>query len=214
MLDLFKIYHYLIIILWFIFSGPLFLVYKFFCFISFYYQKMYFKNNLFPNRLILFFWNLEKIIVNDVYIHFPEQLIDWLIPNQTKKTKEEIMKAINPSKVHDYVCKSERGLSSSEQTVFKVKYLTVNQTAELRDEIYTVKGVGKARSEKLQTGTVDMKTLKLGLVGWANFKDEEGKEVVFDKNKIIDMLDMIPPEARTELAGHIRGESELTEGEE
>lgn len=175
---------------------------------------MYFKNNLFPNRLILFFWNLERIIANDVYVNFPEQLIDWLTPNQTKKTKEEIMKAINPSKVHDYVCKPERGLSSSEQTVFKVKYLTVNQTAELRDEIYTVKGVGKARSEKLQTGTVDMKTLKLGLVGWANFKDEEGKEVVFDKNKIVDMLDMIPPEARTELAGHIRGESELTEGEE
>lgn len=134
----------------------------------------------------------------------------WLDPTQTKET---IMKALDTRKTHEYVCKREQKFDPADKTVFIVKSLTAQASYDLRDEMYQVKGAGKARSEKFLTGTAEYKTLEKGLVGWRNLKDEDGKEVAFDSKNFPEMISHIPEWARTELADHIRGASELNEGE-
>jgi len=123
------------------------------------------------------------------------------------------MKAIEPGKQVEFICKSERDLDKKEQTIFLVEYLTASENAKLRDDLYDVTGAGKARKETLKTGTVELKALRMGLKGWKNFTDAKGEQISFNIDKIDDMIDMIPPEARSEIADFIRGESALDEGE-
>lgn len=157
---------------------------------------------------------LDVYLIREYEENLPKNLLDWIYHPSEEKTKEEIMKAINPNKEHTYVVKSERNLPDNQKTVFKVRYLTMAEQAEIRDSLYNVRGVGKARSERFQTGTADLETLKKGLKGWENFTDEEGKPLTFNASLITEMLNLIPPDARSELAAHIRGESEVSEGEE
>ena len=42
---------------------------------------------------------------------------------------------------------------------------------------------------------------------------EDGKPIKFDPTRVEDMVAMIPPPARSEIANFIRGESDLDEGE-
>jgi len=133
--------------------------------------------------------------------------ISWLAPKELK------MKAINPNATHEYTCKCDKSVED-EKTVFVVKYLTVAQNAHIRDELYSVRGIAQKREERILAGTSEMEVLRLGLKGWKNFQDElTGEEVHFDDKDMSKNLDRIPPEARSELADHIRGESTLSEGE-
>lgn len=124
------------------------------------------------------------------------------------------MKAIDASKEYEFVVKDERTLPESDRTVFLCKYLDSSTAAALGDSIYKVSGTGSARQEKLLSGTQQQTILKTCLKGWKNMVDDEGEPIAFDSKKPIEMIDMIPPKYRSEIADFIRGESEATEGEE
>jgi len=135
------------------------------------------------------------------------------------KEEEEIMKAIRADKAYDYILKDDRKKKPEERTVFKIKFLDPWAAAKLGDQIFDVKGVGQNRKERLLTGTQQFEILKSCLVGWENMEDPEStsdnhKTVPFDQKKVEDMIAMIPPNYRGELADFARGESELDEGED
>ena len=121
------------------------------------------------------------------------------------------MRAITPGVPHDYVPKCDRELPEAEQTVFSVSFLESEEVAKLRDGMYYEGGMGKRRRVAMKTGTFDQETLKKGLRGWRGLLDEEGNPVEFDQSKIVKMIDRIPPEVRTELAMHIRGDRDEEE---
>jgi len=118
-------------------------------------------------------------------------------------TKEvvKIMKGVRFDKPHDFVCECDKKLPKPEQAVFKVRFLTAEEQAELRDTMYSVSGMGANRSEKFLTGTVANKALEIGLQGWTNFKYEDGEDIPFSKEN----FSAIPPAERDEIANHIRG---------
>lgn len=130
----------------------------------------------------------------------------------TQIQKEHIVKAIDSKTPHKYICKDDRKLKPEEQTVFMVKFLDPWLEAKLNDEIYQVSGSGKERREQFLTGTQQQEVLKNCLVGWENFNDHDGKPVQFVSD-MMENLSRLPPDARRELAEHIRGQAELTEGE-
>lgn len=181
--------------------------------------KYYNKNGIFN----IFWYRLMNRLCMNIYDDVDslnKEFINWILPEENKQEKENYMKAIDPTQEHDYICKMEQKLidtskmSKDEATVFKVKYLTSREQAELRDNIYKVSGVGQKRSEKFGAGTMDLDTLRKGLKGWSNLTDSKGNQVAFESGKMDVMIDKLPPDVRSDLASHIRGESELDEGEE
>ena len=124
------------------------------------------------------------------------------------------MKAIDANKSYEYIVKDERKLKDVEKTVFLCKFLDPQTAADLGDRIYQVSGLGNKRKEQLLTGTQKYSILKTCLVGWKNMRNDSGVEIEFDNKKIADMIAMIPPKYRTEIANYISGESEIEEGEE
>ena len=139
------------------------------------------------------------------------------------KKENDIMAKIfglRPGQVQDYVLKDQRKDPVEEQTIFKVKYLNVSESAQVSDMIYSAKGFGKKREELLKAGTQQLHVLRKGLVGWANLKYEDGTECEWKDippnlslgkfNSAMDEnLDKLAPEVRDELADEIRGASAL-----
>ena len=124
------------------------------------------------------------------------------------------MKAIRADKAYPFTVKDERDEPESEQTTFMCRYIDPKTSASLGDQLYNVSGVGAKRTERLLTGSQQLKILKACLVDWKNMTDDEGNVVPFDKAKPVEMIGMIPPQYRREIADFIQGESELEEGEE
>jgi hypothetical protein len=143
-----------------------------------------------------------------------EEITTEMVAWSTQITKEEIMKAIRADKAYPYVVKDERDDPESEQTTFMCRYIDPKTAASLGDQLYNVSGVGSNRRERLLTGSQQLKILKACLVDWKNMTDDDGKEIPFEKEKIVEMVGMIPPKYRRELADFIQGESEVEEGEE
>lgn len=123
------------------------------------------------------------------------------------------MKAIDNTKPHEFVCKAERKLPPDERTVFMVKYIDPYTDAKLQDQIYNVSGVGSNRKERLLSGTQAFEITKKFLCGWKNFLDENDDEVIFDEKSPEANIERLHPQVRRELAEHIRGDSDLEEGE-
>lgn len=212
-------YEFAIVKSWFLFQLPLIVLYALLLTISHYFQKYHFKDNLIPNPFIKKLYQLDAYIIKEVCEKMPEDLLEWVNPHLDKQTKEEYMKALTPSTIIRHVCKQDlentkkNPEEKKNETVFLLKPLTVSQQANLRDNMYKVQGVGRKRKEMFQTGTSEVDALVLGLVGWENFKNEAGADVTFDKNNVPAMLEMIPADARSELATKVRGEAEIDEGE-
>ena len=113
----------------------------------------------------------------------------------------KIMKGVRFDKPHDYICDCDKKLPKAEQTNFKVRFLTAEEQAELRDTMYSVTGMGANRAEKFLTGTVAVKALEIGLQGWDKFTYENGEDIPFSKEN----FSAIPPKERYEIANYIRG---------
>lgn len=76
--------------------------------------------------------------------------------------------AVDPRKKHPYVLEEERELPTTEQTVFLIRALTTWEILDAPDdEAQFVKYVAP-----------------LGIVGWNNFKDDEGKELPFETDNV------------------------------
>ena len=115
------------------------------------------------------------------------------------------MKGVRFDKPHDYVCKCDENKPDKEKTVFQVRFLTAKEQAKLRDEMYSVSGIGATRAERFLTGTSSLMALSMGMLGWKNFGyEDDGTDIVFNT----DNISCIPPKERDELANYIRGSEE------
>lgn len=119
------------------------------------------------------------------------------------------MRGIDPSTPFDFVVEEERKLPKKDQTIFRLKNLTVRESEQIKNALFSKRGMGKTASEKLLIGSQERLSLELGLVGWENFADKAGKAILFNQQN----LDYIPAKYRAEIALEIRGESELSEDE-
>jgi len=119
--------------------------------------------------------------------------------------------AIDPEKRIEYVLRCERDAESP--TIFELKALTVRDMTAIRDVRMTVSRDGVTT---FRQGSEELVTLKAGLVGWRNFKDAAGKDVVFTREggKASDeTLSRLAPEWRTELSDEIQAINTLTADE-
>lgn len=94
--------------------------------------------------------------------------------------------ALDPKRTSEFVLscdrKDESGkpIPKEKQTVFELRVLTARELAQLEDELSEVDMRGTI---KVKAGSQVLKILKLGLVGWKNFKDGKGNEIQFQKDK-------------------------------
>jgi len=125
---------------------------------------------------------------------------------------------INASSAHEFEPKGQDDVPAEERTVFLCKFLDVNMSAKITDQVYSAKGFGNKREELLRAGTQEIEILRSGLVGWKNFTYDDGTEVEWkevprglSKQKAVIIMDenlnKIPPETRSEIADFIRGTS-------
>ena len=100
--------------------------------------------------------------------------------------------------IEDYILEEDRELKPEEQTVFKLKYLTAVQAAELQDTFTTNKNYAMQMLE----------AVKLALAGWDNLVDENDKTVAFKSAKKVDNameqnINRLSPSWITELGGQV-----------
>lgn len=93
------------------------------------------------------------------------------------------MKAISKTGTKAYVCKSEEGLPTSEQTVFKIGFLSVTQDANLND--LTEYQDGKMI---LNTGAKMLLWLHYGLVSVENMFNEDGTAFKLERDTEANVL--------------------------
>jgi hypothetical protein len=144
--------------------------------------------------------------------------IENLINYYKEKKKMPKITSLKSDQVQEFTPECENDIKENERTVFLCKFLDVKDAAAITDDVYTAKGFGKKREERLRAGTQDLTILRKGLVGWKNFVDEkkvavEWETPVGSHQKIRDIVDRnlnkIPPDTRGEIADFIRGASNI-----
>ena len=145
-------------------------------------------------------------------------LIENLINYYREEKKMPKITSLKSDQVQEFTPELEKDLKESERTIFLYRFLDVKDAASITDDVYTAKGFGKKREERLRAGTQDLTILRKGLVGWKNFEDEDGNPVEWEEpigshQKIRDAMDKnlnkIPPDTRGEIADVIRGASNI-----
>ena len=133
----------------------------------------------------------------------------------TKEDDEEVLCAIDPAQVHDYVPKRYRNLPTEKQPVFQVKILSAREAAELENNSVSAHtGTNNKQVMRVMAGTTVLKALVKGCVGWKNWKYSNGEEAKFRDNagKPSDKtFDCVPNVIRAELAKVITTGLGLTE---
>jgi len=126
--------------------------------------------------------------------------------------------AVDPRQPWDYVLKAERNKEIS--TKFHLRPLTCGELATVEDNLAAFNAEsGEAR---LLSGTQTLKILRMGLVGWSDFYDAEGKPVEFQgtRRKVAGQdvvqpdditLDRLVPADRREIAEAITEQNRLTD---
>lgn len=125
---------------------------------------------------------------------------------------------LRPDRVQEFEPKGQDDIPQEEKLVFLCKFLDVNLSAQITDQVYTAKGFGNKREELLRAGTQEVEILRKGLVGWKNFSYDEETEIEWEdvphglsKQKAQSIMDRnlnkIAPEQRGEIADFIRGSS-------
>jgi len=126
--------------------------------------------------------------------------------------------AVDPRQPWDYVLKAER--NNETPTKFHLRPLTCGELATVEDNLAAFNAEsGEAR---LLSGTQTLKILRMGLVGWSDFYDAEGKPVEFQgtRRKVAGQdvvqpdditLDRLVPADRREIAEAITEQNRLTD---
>lgn len=119
--------------------------------------------------------------------------------------------AVDPNKIVPYVLKEDRHLPPDQQTIWKTKILTARQHAHLQD--YAVQANSTDSSMFVKSGSTVLETIKMGLYGWENFKDENGKEVewrIKDGIPLDENFDRMQPRWRQEISKFISERNTLS----
>jgi hypothetical protein len=125
------------------------------------------------------------------------------------------MIARSPKSTWKYVLERDRSLPKEEQTVWKLKHLTLAQEHAIIDQVaydpITGRGVRQA------AGTEHLRSLRHGLVGWENFQREDKTQIEFEAGPLggakDELLYLLPLGAREELAQAIENELSIDEAE-
>lgn len=125
--------------------------------------------------------------------------------------------ALDPKQTFEFVLQDDLDLPEDQRTSFTLRGLTVSEEATVTDSmIAATSGVDEF---SLRTGTHQLTVLRLGLKGWSNFNDAEGKPVAFEtikghpKHITDECLDRILPKHRQEIANAILERGSVTEAE-
>jgi len=121
--------------------------------------------------------------------------------------------AVKPKKTFDYILKDDRKAPSESQTVWKLRGLSISEQTDVQDSLRTE--IESSGETTYKTGTLLLKTLRAGLVGVENFRDEEGAIVKFETDTLgmvtYDFLDRLAPAWRVELVNAIASGGLLSE---
>ena len=127
-------------------------------------------------------------------------------------------RALTPNQTFEHVLAEDRDLKPDDpdRTVWILRTLSAGEEAEIQDSAAAVESDGAAIS--VRTGSITLETLRRGLVGVRNFRDEKGAQVVpsFTVNgrkRVVDdtFISAIRPEHRRELANAISAGGRVTE---
>ncbi len=136
-----------------------------------------------------------------------------------------------------YISMDDREAPEEERTTFMLKTLSAKEQEQVEDSVPTefeseVKGgkVSRAKrkkqiaedgskvSMKMKTGARVNAYLRIGLVGWKNFRDHKGEQVEFAAPELgmcsWNNIDKLGPDLRFELSGAIEDGNTITEEEE
>jgi len=125
---------------------------------------------------------------------------------------------LRPNQAQEFEPKGQEDIPVEERLVFFCKFLDVNMSARISDQVYSAKGFGAKREELLRAGTQEIEILRQGLVGWKNFFYDDGTEIEWvnvpsnvSKQKFVSFMDQnlnkISSELRGDIADFIKGES-------
>lgn len=123
--------------------------------------------------------------------------------------------ARDPKKVQDYVLEQDRKNPPEKQTVFKIRFLTSREQAEIENAV----SMGSDGQAKLEYGTIKLSILRRGLMGWSNFKDEEGKDAPFERENGTGLvkestIDRLYPAWQTEISNAITANNSISGDQE
>jgi len=166
-----------------------------------------------------FVFNLYRTFSLNTYFGFQEFYLH-LISSLNLKGDFAMGKifGLKPDQTQEFEPKDQEGVPGDEKLIFMCKFLDVNMSALITDQVYTAKGFGAKREELLRAGTQEINILRRGLVGWKNFLYDDGTEIEWSdvprgvSKQKADMamdinLNKIPPEIRGDIADFIRGSS-------
>ena len=195
--------------LFFIVWGPYLLISMAFCYVGRFFGWIAFEKG----------YTLPEFINLSVrYYVKSTNLIENLINYYREEKKMPKITSLRSDQVQEFTPDCEKDLKENERTIFLYRFLDVKDAASITDDVYTAKGFGKKREERLRAGTQDLTILRKGLVGWKNFVDGDEKPVIWEDpigshQKIRDAMDRnlnkIPPDTRGEIADVIRGASNI-----
>lgn len=130
--------------------------------------------------------------------------------------------ALTPRTRHPYILRRDRSLPVEQRTTFFVRSLTVEERAALMDVSSSFDQ--EDRVIRVPAGTQALSTVRAGLLGWQNLKDEKGADVTFETgperavlggHKVTPptdtCLDRLPLDVLLELANSIRDASTLSD---
>lgn len=122
------------------------------------------------------------------------------------------MRVTDPKSTYEYITKADQALDPAEQTVFLLRPLTARQAAEIEDHLVELRD---AQTTGVRTGTQTLTALRHGLRGWRNLLGEQLQPLPFvagpGGEPTEEMLDLLPPVVRKELAAQILKTASLTD---
>ena len=134
----------------------------------------------------------------------------------TKKDDAEILCAIDPDQVRDFVPERFLKLPKEKQPVFHIKILSAREAAELENNAVNTTTQNDRQVIRIMGGTMTLKALEKGCKGWTNWNYSNGKPALFRENNgkpRPDTFDCLPMDLRQEIAQAITRGKGLTEQE-
>lgn len=117
------------------------------------------------------------------------------------------MKAVSPRQVTRFVPSCDQALPIAEQTTITIRPLTVDEESILDDAQWRVDADG---TRKFSFSSKMLMALHIGLVGIENFSDENGAQIIVEREEFADefgvkrikneTLERIPKAIRDEIA--------------
>jgi len=120
----------------------------------------------------------------------------------------------NPNRLYDYVLECDREGEEEFRTTWKLKKCSLESYYAAQDSIIEMVLTESGETiQRIKSGSRERDTLLAGVIGWTNFKDDEGREIPYVEKSKLNSLAYLEADDRRELANIILEGSFLTEEE-